>query len=311
MNTSNGSSDAERSDERSKSDAFATLLDIPTLWIFALSLVALLTALSLQYDESGGFSLALDVGVVTLAAVALVWLPSVLRLFALGGRFKWRDIEAEFRGLAGSDSLTGDVLNTLNAVRRDGSLPQATKEKVDDTIGRLEEALTSTLAASEEDRKSTARQRLKRLSRKYESTRSRMESSDDRTYAMERIVSEMKVYAAEADLDVPQLRTWFDRRPGERIAVLAVLQRLPMPEVFDIVLEGIGNSRSAFEQYHALRAAQEVLGQLSSEQKQELKRVIEHERSGVQGTYINDQDSDRWNLSEDLLNRLTSGDESE
>ena len=74
-------------------------------------------------------------------------------------------------------------------------------------------------------------------------------------------------------------------------------------EIFDIILEGIGNSRTASEQYTALSAAERMVTGLEAAERKKLKDVIEDQRSGGPGKWIT-IDSDRWGLSERILSRL-------
>jgi len=68
-------------------------------------------------------------------------------------------------------------------------------------------------------------------------------------------------------------------------------------------LSAIGHSKSAFEQYHALFAAYTLLPRLNTQQKQELKAVIEAQRGRGLRRHIN-PGTDRWVLSENILKRL-------
>lgn len=62
------------------------------------------------------------------------------------------------------------------------------------------------------------------------------------------------------------------------------------------MLDAIEHSRSAFEQYHAMRVSLEMLPSLSPEQKQGLAEVIANQRN-----LRFRRDSDRWWLSEKIL----------
>src|SRR5437773_1379344 len=62
--------------------------------------VAVLSSVHLGRPASGGVSVRIAVGTAALAAIALIWLPPVVRLLALtGGGFKAFGFEASTGGL--------------------------------------------------------------------------------------------------------------------------------------------------------------------------------------------------------------------
>ncbi len=75
---------------------------------------------------------------------------------------------------------------------------------------------------------------------------------------------------------------------------------------FDVALEGIRDSKSAFEQYHALRLGRLMIPELDVHQRLELTSAIEEQRAA--GAHIQ-PGSDRWYLSGQILSDLDLGDE--
>ncbi len=72
-----------------------------------------------------------------------------------------------------------------------------------------------------------------------------------------------------------------------------------------MVLPGIVSSRSAFEQYQALRAAEEMIQSLDASQLEKLVQAVRDQRSGGPGKFIT-RDSDRWAISERILGMAAS-----
>lgn len=78
-----------------------------------------------------------------------------------------------------------------------------------------------------------------------------------------------------------------------------MMQARPELRDFDAALDTIEHARSAFEQYHALRLALEMIGDLDPAQRGRLAEVVKAAR-GLRFR----RDSDRWQLSEEILRRV-------
>src|SRR5262249_10349171 len=89
---------------------------------------------------------------------------------------------------------------------------------------------------------------------------------------------------------------------GNRIVALGILRANRDPTAFDIVKQAIGDSKSAFEQYQALRVAQSILPGLSGPDLRALVQTIEDERKP--GGRITASDPSRWNLSVQILGAI-------
>jgi hypothetical protein len=90
---------------------------------------------------------------------------------------------------------------------------------------------------------------------------------------------------------------------GERIVALGLVQAEPTADLFDLVLDGISASRSAFEQFTAMSAALDMLPALSRQQRDYLAEALEAERTDVRGTGPQ-ADASRWQLMNQLQRRL-------
>ncbi|XXX74828.1 SAV_2336 N-terminal domain-related protein [Sorangium sp. So ce134] len=146
---------------------------------------------------------------------------------------------------------------------------------------------------------------LSKHAREYESVRRRMPSSPERTQRLDALVDsiarESRRWQLRADSLIERFSGGYE---GDRVVVLAVLLGAPDPSCFDLVLLGITERRSRFEQYTALRVAREMVPRLSAAQQEALRRALEHERSGADGTWINESDASRWVLSGIILDTL-------
>jgi hypothetical protein len=137
----------------------------------------------------------------------------------------------------------------------------------------------------------------------YELIRESVEPGPERTLAMTRLVEGAKARARQHPLSSRDLSNLFARGDGGRVAALAVLQSNPLPEFFPQVKDAVANSKSAFEQYEALRALEAMLSEIQDEQRREIRKIITDQRSGEPGKHIR-PDSDRWPLSQRILDRI-------
>ncbi|GAA1124578.1 hypothetical protein GCM10009630_23120 [Kribbella jejuensis] len=101
-------------------------------------------------------------------------------------------------------------------------------------------------------------------------------------------------------LDVVQL--FNEGTHGSRIVALALMETDPRLADFPSVLNAIQNSRSGFEQYHALTVANLMAASLSADAKAQLQQALESDdvRSKWEG------DTSRASLAATILDRLRS-----
>lgn len=134
----------------------------------------------------------------------------------------------------------------------------------------------------------------------YRSVRGAMRPGTDRTRVMEEVVDRARRLAAEQPFEPAEVLRWLrEGRDEERITALAMMQAKRELRNFDAVLAAIEHSRSAFEQYHAMRLIAEMIDELLPPQRRRLAEVITVQRSLRFGS-----DTSRWQLSEGILRRL-------
>jgi hypothetical protein len=139
------------------------------------------------------------------------------------------------------------------------------------------------------------------LARSYERER-RSPSSAQRTARMEAIVASARLLGTSGLSRDDVRRMFASGADGDRVVALAAMQANPALADVDAILEAIGNSRSAFEQYHALLALDAVKEQLTANQRRAAQDVIAQQRTP--GGHITQDDPDRWVVSGRLLEFL-------
>lgn len=138
----------------------------------------------------------------------------------------------------------------------------------------------------------------------YDALRAAMPPGDARTAKLENAVAKIRKQAPQdwsKRTAADAKRLFFQGDEGERIEAIAVMQGHERLRDFDIAMSGITNSRSAFEQYHALKLAHLMLPGLDERSRDELRRAIETQR-GAAGWI--EQGGDRWNLTNRILTDL-------
>src|SRR5664279_4686782 len=72
---------------------------LPTPWVTAMVIVPLVSSLDVNLSESGGIHWHVSVSAITLISIALIWLPTALRLTSLtGGSVKAAGVAASAAG---------------------------------------------------------------------------------------------------------------------------------------------------------------------------------------------------------------------
>lgn len=85
----------------------------------------------------------------------------------------------------------------------------------------------------------------------------------------------------------------------ERITALAMMQARPELRDVDAAFAAVEHPRSAFEQYHAMLLALELIGDLDPVGRRQLAGIIRR----VRGLRFS-QGGERWQLGEEILQRL-------
>ena len=197
-----------------------------------------------------------------------------------------------------SQQKLSDVIGVMDTI-----LPGITKPDDRQKVAEIKRKFELQLESFATENIDSKRQ-LEVLANNYDAVRRDMVSGRERTYKMSSIVAQIRAAALQFKPKPKQIQKLFDKgNDGSRIVALSLLQVLKYQDIFDIILESIGNSRTAFEQYTALSAAERMVTGLEAAERKKLKDVIEDQRSGGPGKWIT-TDSDRWGLSERILARL-------
>ncbi|WP_153337812.1 hypothetical protein [Nocardioides sp. dk4132] len=240
----------------------------------ALLMTAVLTAVHVERAPNGDVTASFGVGSPTLIALGLIWLPMLLKVFALvGGSFKAAGVEAIVPGvLSEADAIELGVRTRQVTGARDEADRAAAAVELEDSIARL----TLPVLSSGEALPDSV---LSQLARSYEHLRREMPSGAARTSAMTRIVNEASFRASTAVTDARPKALRLLRSPaeGDRIVGLALTQETGDREAADDVLRLVTESSTAFEMFHALRAVQEIAPALDSEQRARALSILESE----------------------------------
>ena len=272
------------------------LLPIPRPWIIVTSAAIVISLFEVAPTTGGPYTVSIRLTSVTVLLLALVWLPFLLKVLALSGRgLKALGGEASFGGLS-------DFLSQL--------VPEAEREVLSTMIAATkltEETSTGSERKKLQELREDLEERLAALSKTgalYEKLRSDMPSGPARTFELTKLMAEARAIAKDTDVNAEQARGLFGRGlAGDRITVVALAQEKRDPEYFPLVIEAIVHSKSAFEQYEALRAAYLMLPKLSEAQKQQLVDAVHDQRSGGANKHIL-AGTDRWVLSNKILDAI-------
>jgi hypothetical protein len=142
---------------------------------------------------------------------------------------------------------------------------------------------------------------LDALARGYRRLRRTMRAGDERTRALEHVMTAARGLAKSDELEPTDVVTWFDEGTEEaRITALGLMQGNARLRDFEAALDAIDDSRSAFEQYHGLRLAEMMAPELTPTERAQLTVVIER---ALRSRRVR-RDSDRHEIGEDLLTTL-------
>lgn len=145
------------------------------------------------------------------------------------------------------------------------------------------------------------------LAQSYKKLREQLPSGPQRTMMMESVAGRMRALTPKAALSSEDVKNYLrSNDEGERLLGLSILEWTGDVSHYNDVLQVIdGGSRSAFEQYRALRIAEKMLPRLDSKDKRHLQEVL-----NIQRDYDEEKHqwisygSDRWLLSERLLSEI-------
>lgn len=139
---------------------------------------------------------------------------------------------------------------------------------------------------------------------RYERLRTAEPSGWDRTVRMEGLLREARALDTEI-LSASQVAGIFaSGGDGDRITALALIERNPRLASAPLLVDAITDSRSSFEQYHALVATDGALDRLPAEDRARVRQAVESVLAGPLG----EKTSDRRTLARRILERLTTTD---
>lgn len=140
------------------------------------------------------------------------------------------------------------------------------------------------------------------VGRKYEDVRATQPSGWDRTSRLEEVLQEARALDTSG-LTAAQVAQTFDvGSEGNRITALALIQKNPALASVNVLRRGILESRSAFEQYHALVAAESSLDRLTAADLGIVASAIDEALAGRLGQ----KSSDRRTVARRIKERLAS-----
>ena len=190
-----------------------------------------------------------------------------------------------------SRSLLTSVETIVSYITDDGRSPVVTMREDD----RLRGLGLFTTASAE-----TRIDELKLLASEYERIRDRMAAGNQRTYLMTSLVGRAQTVAGRHD--VPRVAEMLFNlgTDGTRVVGLALARLGVQRPQIEMALSGIGQSRSAFEQYHALLLAEQLAPLLDPTGRSRLRAVVESQMGGS----ITTSDQSRWGLARKLSKTL-------
>src|SRR5581483_2467327 len=135
------------------------------------------------------------------------------------------------------------------------------------------------------------------LGKEYERIRTRMPAGSRRTILMNALVARAQQLGPARGGGRIGEQLFSEGSDGARIAGLSLARLEPQRGHVEMVLEGIGKSRSAFEQFHALRLYESIFSQLDPTARERVQVVI---NSQINIT-ITPDDLSRWTLARQFL----------
>ncbi|MBW4565462.1 MAG: hypothetical protein KME32_31130 [Mojavia pulchra JT2-VF2] len=278
------------------------IIHIPKNWLIISSIFILLSTFQINGGEKLTFKF--EVTNTTAIFLALLWLPSVLKIFVLtGGALKTPVGEISSSNMMPMlQSLTGDTLGFLieqTKLAEDVAAPQQQME-MRQIRQEWQKVYASRIPLSE------ARQQIESLSQRYKELRSSMPSGAKRTFEMESIAGRMRALAPEVNFSEEEVNHLLKSKDqGKRLLGLSVAEWSGNPNYFYAILYIISDSETAFEQTCALRAMEKMVTHLNTQQKQDLLSVLIHQRNFNESEkcWIR-PNSNRWALSDRLLTAL-------
>lgn len=136
----------------------------------------------------------------------------------------------------------------------------------------------------------------------YRRLRDSMAPGPERTRVLEELVARTRRQAERESFEPAEVLRWLrEGNEEKRITALVLMRAKGELRDFEAVLDAIGHSHSAFEQYHAMLLAAEMIDDLDPRQLRRLAETVTSQRG-----FRFDPGGDRWALSEEILHKTTA-----
>lgn len=147
-------------------------------------------------------------------------------------------------------------------------------------------------------------QQLAQLADRYEELRANTESGLQRTVEMTALVSQTKDVTRRGALQALHCKAYLQSADlGRRIVGLGMLEAITDPSYFDLVIDKIADSESAFEQFHALVSMEQMVPYINPEKSQRLEAVLNDQMGSGEGKWIV-EGTDRHRIASQILDKL-------
>jgi hypothetical protein len=278
------------------------MIDIPKSWLIISTIFIILSTIQVNVGKENSFKF--QVNNTTAVFLALTWLPSVLKIFALsGGAVKTPAGEITGSGtISMLRSLNPDSLGFLieqTKLAEDVAPPQQQLE-LRQIRHQWQKAYASKVPLSE------THELMERLAQRYKVIRNSSPSGAQRTFEMESIAGRMRALAPDVNLPVKEVKDLLQSKDeGKRLLGLSIVEWSGDTIYFDSVLNLISHSQTAFEQTVALRAMEKMVSKLDTQQKKDLQAALIEQRNynPEEKRWIK-PDSNRWIISDRILSAL-------
>ncbi|WP_159401554.1 hypothetical protein [Streptomyces sp. NRRL F-5053] len=199
-------------------------------------------------------------------------------------------------------ALLGDRVESLEF----GGTSLSLRERAAERLVRAEDSERGGDPATADRLRAEARALLEAaagpLADRYGAVRGTMPPGARRTRAMGEVVARARRLSEERSFDPAEVLRWL-REGGdeERVTALAMMRARAELRDFDAALAAVEHSRSAFEQYRAMRLMALMADALDAAQRERLAAALVAQRERWRFR----RDASRQRLSEELLRRLT------
>ncbi len=278
------------------------IIVLPKNWLIINLIFIILSTIEITWGKD--FSYKFAVKNTTAIFLTLMWLPAILKIFALsGGVLKTPAGELDSSGMINMlQSLSADSLGFLIEQTKSAEevAPPEQQQEMRQIRQEWQRYYSSKIPVSD------AQQLLEGLAQRYKDIRKSMPSGAQRTFEMESIAGRMRALAETVNFPVSEVNRFLKSDDqGQGLLGLSIVEWSGDPIYFDFVLHLIGNSKSAFEQTIGLRAMESMLPRLDVQQKIKLKSVLIRQRdfNEKEKRWIK-KDSNRWLISERLLSAI-------